>query len=285
MSLSQPSPSPGKPDLRLPRPKVPRATAHASVAPRALLLAILSTILPAFLPPFLSPALAAPAAPLQLFVAEPFLELRTGPGRGFPVTQIVARGESVDAMFRRGDFLKVRTERGVEGWAYAADLDKARLADGRFPSFHRGGLQGFKAHTGEVGVQGGEFGGSKLVSVFATWSLTGHLQFEASAAQFLGDRRDRYALDAGLGYVVWPERRWSPLLTFGGGLYRESDDPSSPGAQPGRSEGSLHAGIGLRLHLTQQLFVRGEIKERILLGDRDDNEDLTEWKLGLAFFY
>jgi hypothetical protein len=130
----------------------------------------------------------------------------------------------------------------------------------------------------------GEFGGSKLVSVFASWSLTTHLQFEASAAQFLGDRRDRHALEAGFGYVVWPERRLSPLLILGGGFYRESDDPASA-VPTGRSEATVHAGLGARLHLTQQLFVRGEIRERILLGDRDDNEDLTEWKLGLAFFF
>ena len=33
---------------------------------------------------------------LQVFVAEPYLELRTGPGRGYPVTQVVIRDESVD---------------------------------------------------------------------------------------------------------------------------------------------------------------------------------------------
>ena len=29
---------------------------------------------------------------LQLFVVQPYLELHTGPGRGYPVTQLVARG-------------------------------------------------------------------------------------------------------------------------------------------------------------------------------------------------
>ena len=38
---------------------------------------------------------------LQLFVTQPYLELHTGPGRGYPVTQVVARGESVDSVMSR----------------------------------------------------------------------------------------------------------------------------------------------------------------------------------------
>ena len=59
---------------------------------------------------------------LQLFVAAPYLDLRTGPGRGYPVTQVVARGESLDVIFRRTDYFKVRTARGVEGKGYSACL-------------------------------------------------------------------------------------------------------------------------------------------------------------------
>ena len=56
-------------------------------------------------------ALAGKRDYAQLFVAEPYLELKTGPGRGYPVTQVVARGEAVDVLFRRTDYFKVRTER------------------------------------------------------------------------------------------------------------------------------------------------------------------------------
>jgi uncharacterized protein YgiM (DUF1202 family) len=37
---------------------------------------------------------------LQLFVTEPYLELHTGPGRGYPVQQVVERGESVRVLMR-----------------------------------------------------------------------------------------------------------------------------------------------------------------------------------------
>ena len=93
------------------------------------------------------PLISAPAQArhelLQLFVAEPYLELHTGPGRGYPVTQVVARGESVDVLFRRTDWFKVRTETGVTGWAAARELSKTRLADGTVFQVNLGDLAQF----------------------------------------------------------------------------------------------------------------------------------------------
>src|SRR5688500_18034811 len=48
----------------------------------------------------------------QVFVSEPYLELASGPGRGYPVFHVVERDESVDVLYRRTDWFKVRTERG-----------------------------------------------------------------------------------------------------------------------------------------------------------------------------
>ena len=62
-----------------------------------------------------APAVSAAREYLQLFVTEPYLELHTGPGRGYPVFNVVPRDASVDVLFRRTDWFKVRTERGVEG--------------------------------------------------------------------------------------------------------------------------------------------------------------------------
>ena len=67
---------------------------------------------------------------LQVFVSEPYLELSTGPGRGYPVFHVVEREESVDVLFRRTDWFKVRDEQGVEGWARARDMRRTKLADG-----------------------------------------------------------------------------------------------------------------------------------------------------------
>jgi len=54
-------------------------------------------------------------------VTAPFIDLRTGPGRGYPITQSVLRGETIEILYRRTGYLKVRTSRNVEGWATLRD--------------------------------------------------------------------------------------------------------------------------------------------------------------------
>ena len=48
-------------------------------------------------------------------VADPYLELHTGPGRGYPVYRVVPRGERVEILYRRTDWFRVRDEQDREG--------------------------------------------------------------------------------------------------------------------------------------------------------------------------
>jgi Bacterial SH3 domain len=145
-------------------------------------LALLLLALPLFA---LSPrALAAKHELLQLFVTEPYLELHTGPGRGYPVTQVVARGDSIDVLFRRTEWFKVRTERGIEGWASERDMIRTTLADGSPFKFNRGDREGFRSHHWEGGVMTGDYAGATLVEGFLARSLTDTLKIELHAGQF-----------------------------------------------------------------------------------------------------
>ena len=53
-----------------------------------------------------------PKKPLEVVVAEAFVEMHSGPGRGFPVTYVVGRGDSVQVLYSRTDWFKVRAPRG-----------------------------------------------------------------------------------------------------------------------------------------------------------------------------
>jgi uncharacterized protein YgiM (DUF1202 family) len=71
--------------------------------------------------PFVTPAYAK-TAHYEAVVAEPFLELHTGPGRGFPVFHVVDRGQRIEVLKRRTDWFQVRTDRGVRGWVKLEDM-------------------------------------------------------------------------------------------------------------------------------------------------------------------
>src|SRR4051812_22452843 len=63
------------------------------------------------------PGPARAAASHKILIADPFIELHTGPGRGYPVFHVIERGREVTIVKRRTDWFELRTDRGVEGWA------------------------------------------------------------------------------------------------------------------------------------------------------------------------
>jgi uncharacterized protein YgiM (DUF1202 family) len=231
-----------------------------------------------------STALAASKELLQLFVTEPFLELHTGPGRGFPVAQVVARGEAVDVLKRQTEWFKVRTERGVEGWAFERELAKTTLADGTPFTFRRGDRAGFSDHRLEGGVLLGSYAGATLISGFGAVSLTRQMKLEISAGQFLGNLSNGYLLDVGLAHVIMPEWRFSPFVTLGTGFERLA--PKATLAAPlDQNSQTAYAGVGARYYLGRRFFLRGEYRHHTVFTSRDSNEVKQEWKVGFAFFY
>src|SRR5258708_17965372 len=73
----------------------------------------------------------AAAKNLELVVTDPFLEMHSGPGRGFPVVYVIGRDELVTVLYSRTDWFKVRSQTGNEGWVRRADLDRTLLPKGQ----------------------------------------------------------------------------------------------------------------------------------------------------------
>jgi hypothetical protein len=244
-------------------------------------LALASLLLPALL---LAPAPCGAREYLQLFVAQPYLELHTGPGRGYPVFDVVSRDQSVDVLFRRTEWFKVRTERGVEGWASEADMLKTVLADGSPFVFSLGDRAGFTSHRGEMGLFAGAWGGANYVSGYAALSFNPQLSLEGSVGQFLGRFSNGVTGDLGLAHVIAPEARASPFLTLGIGEVHT--EPKATLVQAtNRTESMAYVGGGVRYYLGRRFFVRGEFKAHWIFTKRNQNEEADEWKLGFAFFF
>jgi uncharacterized protein YraI len=220
----------------------------------------------------------------QLIVAEPYLELHEGPGRGYAVAQVVPRGDAFEVLYRRTEWFRVRTQRGVEGWAHEREVLKTQLPDGSSFTINRGDRAGFTTHRWELGAGLGDYGGATLIGSYLSWSFNDQLKAEITATQFLGNASNGYTGELGLAHVYRPDWRVSPLLTLGAGVI--SIKPKSTLVLPeDRVDETAYAGAGVRFYLTRRFFMRGEYRHHMVFTSRNENEEIKEWKLSFAFFF
>ena len=233
---------------------------------------------------FLATITAAWAEGPSVTVADPFLELRTGPGRGFPVFHVVERGETVRVDARRTDWFQVVDADGREGWVHKAQMAETLLPAGLKLEIDDPAREDFGTHRREAGLLLGDYGGANVVTVYGAWAFNEHLAAEVAASHILGDFSDGQYLTIGLTHVPLPEWRIQPFLSIGTGVIRIEPEGTLVGSDI-RTDQVAYAGVGVRAYLARRFIVRGEYKEYVVFTDRDENEEDVEWKIGFAFFF
>jgi hypothetical protein len=194
------------------------------------------------------------------------------------------REASVDVLYRRTDWFKVRTEQGVEGYARARDMRRTKLADGSPFVFHLGDMAGFTEHDWELGIGGGDYGGASLINAYGAYSLTDNMKIELTLSQFLGNFSNGYKAEAGISHVMFPEWRISPFLELGTGVVIV--EPRATIILPeDRTDQTAYVGAGVRMYLTRRFFLRADYRWHTVFTSRDDNQELEEWKVMIACFF
>lgn len=69
------------------------------------------------------------AEPVRLEVRDPYLDLHTGPGRGYPVTQSIARHSWIEIEYSHTDWYRVHAEH-ADGWVHRQQLQATLVAAG-----------------------------------------------------------------------------------------------------------------------------------------------------------
>src|SRR5258708_19149633 len=136
---------------------------------------------------------------LEVVVAEPYLEMRSGPGRGYPVVYVVGRDEVVTVLYSRTDWFKVRAPRGQEGWARRSELALTKLVSGE-PA-PRPPYPDFATHPWEMGAGYGVFNHQNLVTSWGDFGLTDSLDIECVLQQPLCTIDTRYIASLGLRHT------------------------------------------------------------------------------------
>ncbi len=217
-------------------------------------------------------------------VADPYLEMHTGPGRGYPIFHVVDRGESIEIIKQRTDWFLVRDADGDEGWVDQDQMELTMNPDGSEVDFARANLGDFTNSKWEMGALAGDFGGANIVSLYGGYSLNPHVSIEVWGSQILGNFSNGWTASVNVVHETWPDWRVSPFFTLGAGMIWT--EPKSTIIQgEDRNDQIGHAGVGFRAYVARRFLFRAEYRTHVVFTSRNDNEEVEEWKVGFAFFF
>ena len=224
----------------------------------------------------------AAAKSLVLVVTDPYLEMRSGPGRGFPVVYVVGRDEVLTVLYSRTDWFKVRAPHGNEGWVRRADLARTLLESGEpapIPPYPE-----FASHRWELGAGYGVYNRENLVTTYGDFSLTTSLDVELAVQQAFGTLDNRYIASIGVRHTFIPEWKWfSPTAGLGTG-YQHIVDKVPPAPLESNNE-MAYVSLGARGFITRRFMWRADWRHYVVFNNLNVYEDLEEWKVGFAVFF
>jgi uncharacterized protein YgiM (DUF1202 family) len=232
--------------------------------------------------------LAAPAYAksevVQVVVADPYIELHTGPGRGYPVFHVVDRGATIDVVRQRTSWYEVRTDRDVTGWVSEEQLARTLDANGEPVAIAEPGWAEFEGRRWETAIGFGDFDGASSISLTGSYRFSPNFSVGLMAADISGDYSDGWLASVRLVHTPFPDWRVSPYLLLGTGVLHVSPRASLVSTED-RTDQVAQAGVGVRAWLARQFVVFGEYSGYVAFTSRNENEEVEEWKAGIAFFF
>lgn len=222
--------------------------------------------------------------PLVVTVDTAYIDVYTGPGRGYPVFHALERGEPITLLKARTGWIKIATRRGLSGWIRRSAMADTLGPDGTVPQFEYNNRSDAVAGRFELGAGFGDFGGADSVGLTLGYRFTRNLTLEARYSQQTGQFSDSEILAAGILHQPFPEWRISPFLGVGAGQI--TIDPSSAlVATEDREDSVLQASLGTYVYLSRRFFMRVQYTNHYLLTSRENNEEVNEWRVGFNVFF
>ena len=201
------------------------------------------------------PGVVAPTAQERLQVAEPFLELHTGPGRGYPVFFVVERRQWVAVELRRTDWYRVRAEGGQVGWVPRQALQATLTEAGAGKTFRDTLLDDYLGRRLDFGAAWGRFAAEPMLKLWLHYRLADAVGAELGVGQVQGRFSGSDFWHLSLTSEPWSDRRLSPFFAVGLGRFHNVPNSSLVGAL--RTDAKLaHATVGLRWHVSERFVAR-----------------------------
>lgn len=222
----------------------------------------------------------------KVTIADPFIELHTGPGGGYPIFYVVDRGTEVSVIRRKTDWFRIRTSDGKTGWASRDQMRETLLPTGEKFKLIEMGLEDFSQRKWNIGFTGGEFESTPVFTLFTGYAFTENLTGELHFGKSVGDKSSATYYKGNLLMQPFPDFKYSPYLTLG--LGEIEVDPSVILISANKDKNNFaQFGLGLQRYISRSFLFRVEANEYVIFssGTSDNSEVVREWKFGFAVFF
>jgi hypothetical protein len=220
----------------------------------------------------------------RLRVTDPYIELHTGPGRGYPVFHVAPRGQTVAIELRFTDWYQVRTEGDQVGWVHRKQLETTLTDAGARKTFRDLMLDDYLGRRFQVGEAKGQFKSEPMLKAWAGWRFSDTLSVEATLGQVQGVFSGTDFWHVNLLSEPWSDERLSPFFGVGLGQFKNIPNLSLVGAAP--TDAKLANGvIGLRFHLSERFVLRADYSIYTAFVADQRSLEYRAVTAGLSFFF
>lgn len=224
---------------------------------------------------------------IEVIVTVSYLDMRTGPGKGFPIFHVVEKGENITLVKEKTDWIKVRTQKGKEGWIYRTNLAGTIGANGETVNLGIPKRGDVTKNPWELGATVGEFDDIESLGVHGSYRANNNISLELRFNQATGRFSNSQMFSWGVKHQPFPSWRLSPFFVLANGKVKVS--PNSGLSQfQAREDSFFMLGVGSYYHFNHRIIFRFEFNSYNSLNtvnSENGNDKIEEWKIGLSTFF
>ncbi|HAW93229.1 MULTISPECIES: hypothetical protein [unclassified Arsukibacterium] len=226
--------------------------------------------------------LVAPALAQQVVVQKDYVDLRTGPGRGYPVVEVALKDDSLQLLMQRTGWVKVQF-RQQQLWLAAADLNYL-YPPGAEQSITALWQAEQNQRQWQLGLAAGDFAGTSYYQLSGSYLFSDVVAVELSAGQGSGQQASSQQYLLQLSVSPWPHWQVSPYVALGGGVLLTRPRTVLVQTEERRSPLATME-FGLNYPLTERAQANLRYRRTLVSTDRDINEETNTWLIGLRLAF